>query len=90
MSHHNGQTSSIADTNSENNPLPILRQEENRLINDIKAFEKTNFQKAVELILLLNTELPLKNHYFGIEQQPVLCMPEKASEIALTAVFRLS
>ena len=77
MSHHNGRISYTWDIYSNSYQLSILRHENNRLIEDIKHFEITKFQNAGELNLLLNTANQFKTHYFSIELQLLLHMPEK-------------
>ena len=77
MSHHNWQTSSQSDTYFAETQLSTLRQQNKRLIIDMKQFEITKVRNSDELNLLLNTALQLKNHYCSIKQQPFF-LTEKA------------
>ena len=43
------------------------------------------YQHQDELNVLLNTEKQLRYHYFAVEQQPHLSLPEKASEVSRNA-----
>ena len=45
---------------------------------------------ADELNLILKTKLQLKNHYFSIELQPLLPLPEKESQFAQQLFFHIS
>ena len=85
MSNHNGRTSYTSDIYSNSYQLSVHRHENNRLIEDIKQFEITKFQNADELNLLLNTAIQIKTHYFSIELQLLLHMPEKVLKIARKA-----
>ena len=38
-----------------------------------------------DLNILLNTAKQLKYHYFAVEKQPLLSLPEKASQVSRTA-----
>ena len=84
MSSDTGQTSSNLDTHSEEFQLLVPTQQNKRLIHKILPFKITQFQKQDELNLMLDTAKQLKNHYFAVELQVVLSLPDKAFRSLLT------
>ena len=84
MSRHTGQTSSKLDTNSEDIHLAVLAQLNNCLMHEILPFKVTNYQNQDELNLLLNTAKQLIYHYFGVQQQLLLTLTDKASQVSRT------
>ena len=85
MSRHSGQTSLQSDIHSDEEQLATLKQQNERLIRNIKPFGIKNFQNADKVNLLLNTALQIKQHYFAIDHQPFLSLPEKASHVSRIA-----
>ena len=85
MDHHIDQPSSHVPTHSDQLQLAVLTQQNKRLIHEILPFEVKHYQHQDELNILLNTAKQLKYHYFAIEQQPHLSLPEKASQVSRTA-----
>ena len=79
MNHQIGQTSSNTDTHSDELQLVVLTQQNKRHLRDIFPFGVKLYRHQDELNLLLNTAKQLKYHYFAIEQQLLLSLPEKAS-----------
>ena len=65
--------------------LLVLTQQNRRLMTEISPFDITLYQNQDELNILLNVAKQLKTHYFSLEQQPFLSLPEKASHITRTA-----
>ena len=55
MSNHNGQTSSQSDKNSDETQLSFLRQQNIRLITDIKQFGITRYRNTDDFNSTLNT-----------------------------------
>ena len=84
MDHHIDQPSSHVPTHSEELQLAVLTQQNRRLRREILPFEVEHYQHQDELNILLNTAKQLKNHYFAVEQQPRLSLPEKASQVSRT------
>ena len=85
MSSDTGQTSSNLDTHSDEEfQLLVLTQQNKRLIHKIQTFKITHFKYQDELNLMLNTAKQLKNHYFAVELQVVLSLPDKAFRSLLT------
>ena len=85
MSSHTGQPSSKSDRHSEELQLVVLAQQNNRLMFEVLHFRVTQYQNQDELNILLNTAKQLKYHYFALEQQSLLNLPDKASHISRTA-----
>ena len=85
MDHHIDQPPCHVPTNSDELQLAVLTQQNKRLIHEILPFEVKHYQHQDELNILLNTAKQLKYHYFAIEQQPHLSLPEKASQVSRTA-----
>ena len=56
--------------------LAVLTQQNNRLTREIQPFEVKHYQHQDELNILLNTAKQLKYHYFAVEQQPHLSLPD--------------
>ena len=84
MDHHIDQPSSHVPTHSDELQLAVLTQQKKRLTREILPFEVRHYQHQ-ELNILLNTAKQLKYHYFAIEQQPHITLPEKASQVSRTA-----
>ena len=82
MSRRTGQTSSKLDTNSEKLQLVVRTQQHKFLVHGIFSFKIAQYQHQDEMNLLLNTSKRLKNHYYGVEQQPLLFIPDKTSQIS--------
>ena len=80
-----GQTSSKSDTHSEELHLALLTQQNKRPMSQILPFKITQHQHQDEINLLLNAAKQLKYHYFAVEQQPLLSLPDKASQVSRTA-----
>ena len=85
MDHHIDQPSSHVRTHSDELQLAVLTQQNRRLTREIVPFEVKQYQHQNELNILLNTAKQLKYHYFAVEQQPHLSLPEKASHVSRTA-----
>ena len=84
MDHHTDQPSSNIPTHSDELQLVVLTQKNRRLIHEFLLFEVKHYQHQEELNMHLNTEKQLKYHYFAVEQQPHLSLPEKASQVSRT------
>ena len=82
MDHHFDQTFSNVPTHP--NGLQLAPQNK-RLIRDILPFEVKHYQRQDELNIFLNTAKQLKYHYFAVEQQRLLFLSEKASQVSRTA-----
>ena len=80
MSRHTGQNSSKPDPHSDASQLVVLTQHNKRLMHDFLSFKITQYQHQDELNLLLNTARLPKYHYFAVEQQHLLSLPDKASQ----------
>ena len=66
----------------------FLKNKQNtRLTQEILPFKVKHYQHQDELHMLLNTEKQLKYHYFAVEQQPHLLLPENASQVSRTALL---
>ena len=89
MSQHNGQASSTCCTYQDRKQLFVLRQQNKRSTIDIKPIEITQLWNTDELILLLNTALPLKNPFFSIEQQPLFLLTNRTLQITQTTFFNI-
>ena len=85
MDHHLDQPSAHVPTHSDKLQLVVLIQQNRRLKLEILPFEFKHYQHQDELNKLLNTAKQLEYHYFGIEQQPHIALPEKASQVSQTA-----
>ena len=85
MSHHVGQTSSKLDSHSEKLQLAVLTQQNRRLMHEILPLKITQYQHQDELHLQLNTAKQLNYHFFAVEQQPLLFLPDRASKVSRTA-----
>ena len=85
MDHHIHQPSSHVPTHSDKLQLSIFTQQNRHLIREILPFEVKHYQHQDEINILLNTAKQLKYHYFAVEQQPHLSLPEKASQVSRTA-----
>ena len=85
MDHHVDQPPSNVPTHSDELQLAFLTQQNKRLICDILPFEVKHYQHQDELNILLNIAKQLKYHYFAVEEQPLLSLPEKASQVSRTA-----
>ena len=85
MSRHTGQTSSETDTHSEEFELAVLTQKNKRLMHENLPFKIAQNQQQDELNLLLNTANQLIYHYFAVEQQSLLSLPDRASQVSRTA-----
>ena len=77
MDHHIDQPSYHVPTRSDALQLAVLTQQNRRLTREILPFEVKHYQHQDELNILLNTVRQLKYHYFAVEQQPHLSLPEK-------------
>ena len=86
MDNYNDHPPSTITTHSDELQLAVLTQQNKRLTREILPFEVKHYQNQDELNILLNTEKRLKNHYLAIEQQPLLSLPEKASQISRIAL----
>ena len=84
MNHYTGQTHSHTDELQ----LAVLTQENKRLQHDILSFEAKHYQHQDELNLFLNVAKQLKYHCFAAQQQPLLSLPDRASQV-LRTVFVL-
>ena len=85
MDHHIDQPSSHDPTHSDKLQIAVLTQQNRRLTHEILPFEIKHYQHQDELNMLLNTAKQLKYHYFAIEQQPHLSLPDNASHVSPTA-----
>ena len=85
MDHHIDQSSSNVPTHSDELKIAVLTQQNKRLTREILPFEVKHYQPQDELNIFLNTTKQLKHHYFVIEQQPLLSLAEKASQISRAA-----
>ena len=85
MNHYTGQTFSNTDTHPDELQLAVLTKQNQRLQYDILPFEAKHYQHQDELNLLLNVAKQPKYHYFAAEQQPLLSLPDKASQVSRTA-----
>ena len=85
MNHYTFHTSSNTNTHSDELQLAVLTQQNMRLQRDILPFEAKHYQHQDELNLLLNVAKQHKYHYFGAEKQPLLSLPDKASQVSRTA-----
>ena len=85
MDHHSDRPSSHIPTHSDQLQLAVLTQQNRRLTRTILPFEVKHCQHQDELNILLNTAKQLIYHYFAVEQQPHLSLPEKASQVSRTA-----
>ena len=85
MNIHIDQTPSNLDTHSDELQSVVLTRQNKRLTREILPFEVDHYQHQDELNLLLNITKPLKYHYFAVEQQPFLSLPEEASQDSRTA-----
>ena len=54
-------------------------------MHKILRFINAQYQHQDELNLLLNTARQVKYHYFAVEQQPPLSLPDKASQVSRIA-----
>ena len=82
MSRHTDQTLSNSDTHSDELQLAVLTQLNKRLIREVLPFQIKQYQHQDELNSLLNTAKQLKYHYFSVVQQPLLSLPDKASQVS--------
>ena len=85
MNYYSAQISSNTDTHSDELQLAVLTQQSKRLQRDILPFEAKHYQHQDELNLLLNVAKQLKYHYFAAEQQLLIFLPYKASQVSRTA-----
>ena len=85
MDQHPEQSSSNYQTHSEKLQLADLTQQNPCLMPEISPFEVKHYQHQDELHILLSIAKQLKTHYFALEQQPFLSLPEKASQVLRTA-----
>ena len=51
-------------------------------MRDIQPFTVSHYQNQEEFNILLNTAQQPKPHYSSIEQQPLLSLPHKASQVS--------
>ena len=84
MDHHIDRLSSHIPTHSDQLQLAVLTQQNRRLTREILPFEVKHYQHKNEPNILLNTTKQLIYHYFAVEQQPHLSLPEKASQVSRT------
>ena len=82
MDNHIDHPSSNTPTHSDELQLAVLTQQNKRLTRELPPFEVKHCQYQDELNLLLSFVKQLKYHYFAIEQQPLLSLPEKASQVS--------
>ena len=87
MNQHTGQISSYLNTRTDELQLAVLTQQNKRLTRETLPLEVKHYQHQAELNLLLNIAKQLKYHYFAVEQQTLLSLTEKASQVSLTAFF---
>ena len=85
MDHHPEQSSSNYQAHSDELQLVVLTQQNRRLMTEISPFGIKQYQNQDELNILLNIAKQLKTHYFALEQEAFLSLPEKASHISRTA-----
>ena len=85
MDHHIDQPSSHVSPPLDEIQIAVLTQQNKRLTREILPFEVKHYQHQDELKKLLNTAKQLKYHYFAVEQQIHLSLPEKASQVSRTA-----
>ena len=85
MSRHTGLTSSKPETHSDELQLAIPTKKNKLLMHEILPLKVAQYQQQDELNLLLNTTIHLIYHYFAVEQQPLLSLPEKASQVSRIA-----
>ena len=90
MDRHVDQPSSNVPTHPDELQLAVLKQQNKHLKRDILPFEVKHYQYQDEINVLLNTAKQLKYHYFAVEQQPLLSLPEKASQVSRIAFFIFS
>ena len=83
MDHHLDQSSSSQSTQSDEIQLAVLTQQNKRLTHEILPFEVKHYQNQDDLNILINIAKQLKIHYFAVEQQPSLSLPENESRTAL-------
>ena len=84
MNHHIGQTSSNLHSHSDNLQIAVLTQQNKLLTRDVLPFEVEPYQNQDELNILLNIAKQVKYHYCAVEQNLLLCLPEKASQVSRT------
>ena len=87
MDHHLDQPSSNTPTQSDELQLAVLAQQKRRLAREIPPFEVKHYQHQDEYNIILNIANQIKYHFFAVEQQPLLYLPEKASQVSRTAFF---
>ena len=85
MDHQIDQPSSNISTNSDELQLAALTQHNRRLTREILPFDVNHYHHQDESNIILNTAKQLKCHNFAVEQQPLLSLPEKASQVSGTA-----
>ena len=85
MDNHPEQSSPNYQAHSDELQLVVLTQQNRSLMSDISPFDIKEYQNQDELNILLNIAKQLKTHYFSLEQQSFLFLPEKASHIFRTA-----
>ena len=85
MDHQVHQPFSNVPTRSDELQLTVRTQQHKRFTRNILPFEFKHYQHQDEINILLNTANQLKYHYFAVEQQPLLSLPEKASQVSRTA-----
>ena len=85
MDQHPEQSSSNYQAHSDELQLVVLTQHHRHLMTEISPFDIKQYQNHDEINILLNIAKQLKAHYFTLEQQPFLSLPEKASHISRTA-----
>ena len=83
MKHYTGQTSFNTNTHSLELQLAVLRTSASNVI--FPPFEAKHYQHQDELNLFLSVAKHLKYHSFAAEQQPLLSLPDKASQVSRTA-----
>ena len=85
MDHHIDQPSSHVSTHSDELQLAVPTQQNKRITRETLPFEVEHYRHQDELKILLNTAKQLKCHCFTVEQQLLLSLPEKASQVPRTA-----
>ena len=85
MSDHTGQTSSKLDTQLAELRLVVLTQQKKRRMREILPFRVKHYQNQDELNLRLNTARELRYHHFAVEQQRLLSLSDRASQVSRTA-----
>ena len=85
MDHHVDQPSSHVPTHLDKLQLAVLTQQNKRLIRKILPFEVKHYRHQDELNILLNTAKQLKCHYLAVEQQPLLSLSEKKTQVSGTS-----